>query len=369
MKVKTSYMKKARKGYIGAQKGNNQLAAVAKCCEYCDTLFCPTHRSRICCSDYCLKARRAAIVRSNAKISLCACGEEGIKKYRRRYCSESCKQEFIDKTYLVTTPNGQVFDSRKRGERPKPEAINCVVCGKLWYWDTSRGRSQKPKACKACASIIGSRAAVVVNIRRAVCRIAHPRLCAAESCDTWFDAAPGMMRRKPALYCSVKCRGIGLRKDPDRVQVDRHAARRLRYTEFWQTHCRRCSSRCSASMKSPGGPRYCGDRCRNDAYRDARRNVGNHRRRAKKYGCEYHPGISTKKVAERDNYRCQLCHGKVVPSKRNGEYNPMSWSIGHIVAMSKGGAHSWDNVQCECIGCNVKKGTKTIGQLSMPWAV
>jgi 5-methylcytosine-specific restriction endonuclease McrA len=93
--------------------------------------------------------------------------------------------------------------------------------------------------------------------------------------------------------------------------------------------------------------------------------TSNHRRRARKYGGSYTSGINAKSVAERDGYKCKLC-GVQLDDYQNG-YKPNAWSVGHIVPMSQGGDHSWENVQAECVSCNSHKQTKSFGQLNMPW--
>jgi 5-methylcytosine-specific restriction endonuclease McrA len=50
----------------------------------------------------------------------------------------------------------------------------------------------------------------------------------------------------------------------------------------------------------------------------------------------------------------------------NNVPHPRSPTVDHIIAISLGiKGHTWDNVQCACWQCNVKKGAKAIGQLRM----
>lgn len=83
-----------------------------------------------------------------------------------------------------------------------------------------------------------------------------------------------------------------------------------------------------------------------------------HRHRAKKYGCDYDPGVTLKKLVARDGLECKIC-GQMC------DWNDHSWSkysgplypsIDHIVPMSKGGGHVWENVQVAHIICNSEKG-------------
>lgn len=72
----------------------------------------------------------------------------------------------------------------------------------------------------------------------------------------------------------------------------------------------------------------------------------------------FEKGITAKKVAFRDSFICQLC-GYFVKPYRQSDYSPLGWSVGHIIPLSRGGDHTWDNVQCECVNCNSKKHTMT----------
>ena len=76
--------------------------------------------------------------------------------------------------------------------------------------------------------------------------------------------------------------------------------------------------------------------------------------------------ITLQKVAERDHNQCQIC-GLFVDwsdyiqkdtSKICGRMYP---SVDHIIPISLGGLHSWDNVQLAHRKCNSRKGNKYVG--------
>jgi 5-methylcytosine-specific restriction endonuclease McrA len=94
-----------------------------------------------------------------------------------------------------------------------------------------------------------------------------------------------------------------------------------------------------------------------ESRRKAKRNQTNwkHTQRAVLYGCgPSDKGITAEKLAKRDNYTCQECGCAVVPHP--GGYLANGWTVGHIIPMSAGGPHTWDNTQCECHECNTRKG-------------
>ena len=61
------------------------------------------------------------------------------------------------------------------------------------------------------------------------------------------------------------------------------------------------------------------------------------------------PSISTKNVLRRDGGLCAYCGGKAA-------------SIDHVVPVSRGGQHVWENVVAACMPCNHKKGNKLVSE-------
>jgi hypothetical protein len=82
------------------------------------------------------------------------------------------------------------------------------------------------------------------------------------------------------------------------------------------------------------------------------RDDGRHKRRAWKANAANHEVVSAEEVFKRDGYRCQICG-----TKTRGKFPALtSPSLDHIIPLSKGGEHSYLNVQCACFGCNSRKG-------------
>lgn len=73
--------------------------------------------------------------------------------------------------------------------------------------------------------------------------------------------------------------------------------------------------------------------------------------RCRKYGVKYEP-VNRIKVYEKDKYKCYLCKRKVVISD---EYRPDQATLDHIVPLSLGGSHTYDNVRTCCMLCNGKR--------------
>ena len=134
--------------------------------------------------------------------------------------------------------------------------------------------------------------------------------------------------------------------------------------------CKECGRKYTPRqyMKSQGlilysNPGYCSHECKRKATNRSRKaapsgRTGDYYKRARKYGCEYVPGITLKKLIKRDGLRCAICGEMCDPSDHSwSEYSgPMHPSMDHKIPMAKGGGHTWNNVQVAHIICNSRKG-------------
>ena len=123
---------------------------------------------------------------------------------------------------------------------------------------------------------------------------------------------------------------------------------------------------CGVRFRS-GNPKklYCSTKCSNRAMwrRKSRRrgNQSTHVARAKRYGVEYDRSITLNRLIERDGMTCYLC-GKTCTKDDNrwGSFGPDYPTIDHVIPLSKGGTHTWDNVRVACGICNELKGDEVI---------
>jgi 5-methylcytosine-specific restriction endonuclease McrA len=89
------------------------------------------------------------------------------------------------------------------------------------------------------------------------------------------------------------------------------------------------------------------------------KNVGGHyRKRMLNYNLttEYEEGITLKRVRAKYNDVCQIC-GLLVDDTaiENGHIKRLYPTIDHIIPLSKGGSHTWDNVRLAHMSCNAGK--------------
>lgn len=104
---------------------------------------------------------------------------------------------------------------------------------------------------------------------------------------------------------------------------------------------------------------HCSKECRRSHERHNLKNSKtdrHHRERALRNGVDYVPGITLRKLVQKNGLTCALCGGKCNwKDKRYGDCGPKYPSIDHIIPLSKGGAHTWENVQVAHFECNSNK--------------
>jgi hypothetical protein len=176
-------------------------------------------------------------------------------------------------------------------------------------------------------------------------KLRYARVCASPSCGRDF-----MAKMPDANFCSSKCRS----KVYNRKKQERSRDRSPRKCGF-----------CEVAFTPDYGDlrqKYCSIACQL-SYRYRATSGTTHRRRARKFGCEYEK-VDKLSVFERDGWRCKIC-GIKTPRSKMGKRIEGAPELGHVVSLRDGGPHSYSNTQCECFGCNRSKGSKSLGQLQL----
>jgi 5-methylcytosine-specific restriction endonuclease McrA len=106
--------------------------------------------------------------------------------------------------------------------------------------------------------------------------------------------------------------------------------------------CRRCGK---ALVDATGARRYCTRACRRAVQRKTRK---------AKIRRGYVEAVSLTVLRERDNGTCRIC-GRPVDFARRSPH-PAAATIDHVVALSRGGEHSYRNTQLAHLRCNSEKG-------------
>lgn len=266
--------------------------------------------------------RGSSVADSNYKRFKCNhCAKEFEAKKEKRYCSRVCNVTY-NKKHKITIPRAEYV--AKMRENAVGNFV-CEYCGK----DSYRGMS---------------------------------------------GTNPG-----PSRFCSMACRtaktvAAGDLADMARQEYRRNvlpeieALRRIaRYVEkplIFRCNCLHCDA--AMIVRRNGGlhKKVC-DTCA-AALLKTLRAISKAKRRAVERGVEAH-SINPIAVFERDKWKCRLC-GVSTPRALRGTYEPRAPELDHILPLSKGGSHTWGNVQCACRACNGAKSNKPLGQFSFDMA-
>lgn len=86
------------------------------------------------------------------------------------------------------------------------------------------------------------------------------------------------------------------------------------------------------------------------------------------YGCDYEEGITLPRIINKYSGICQLCGMPVNESDRKGNSIGKKYpTIDHIIPLSKGGSHTWGNVQLAHMACNSSKCDKITEKRKEVW--
>lgn len=147
-----------------------------------------------------------------------------------------------------------------------------------------------------------------------------------------------------AKYCSDNCykETISLYRSDCEVCGSRFKGRKGRANKF-------CSRECYHNSLGSGG--FVPHKTINST------TDYNSMKRAKRYGVQVE-GVNTLEVFERDGWTCGICNERV--DKDIPYPCGKSASLDHIIPMSKGGGHTYDNTQLAHLKCNLKKNDNVI---------
>lgn len=155
------------------------------------------------------------------------------------------------------------------------------------------------------------------------------------------EIAESLSLRRVCINCGRRHVGKGDICSPCNLVASEH--RRL--------HCKRCGVRHTEPPTT--SPRYC-DPCKALADKEQRKQDRYNRKQRERAGTVAGAGpIKRLVVFERDNWTCKACGCRcVLHSQPRGTTQA---TIDHIIPLSKGGTHTYDNVQLLCRECNERK--------------
>lgn len=280
----------------------------------------------------------------------------------RRMCSAECGAR---RKLHYRPPVRYRRDCARCGEAftaSKPSALYCGrTCKKAasekrkratGWRKPSGSRPWEDRPCRQCAE----RFAVRKDNDRAFCGDACKQAWARSGTQARQVRRAGLLKEVRSLR-SIR-RGMTGRL----ARCEALKARRERAA----TPCEQCGLPVGgrATRQGGSGTRFCSTACYrlSDSFRDAKR-ISRATRKARQRGAQVEP-VNPIKVFERDGWRCHLCGGKTIKSKR-GTYHPKAPELDHIVPIGRGGEHSYRNTACAHRACNHAKSDSIVGQPSL----
>lgn len=201
----------------------------------------------------------------------------------------------------------------------------CIDCGHRW---TKNIRTHDNARCEYCARshAVHKRYAILHNHRtqRTACSSHRNYEWICLNCGKKFHTTT----KRPRKYCGASCS-----------------------REHFLSCQRTCETCRVCGVAVTKGRWYC-DRCREEL-RKKRRSIYKRKRRAVIKGSLDNEDIDVVKVYDRDAWICGICGRPVDPHKHYPD--PLSVSLDHRKPLSKGGTHTYDNVQCSHLECNIRK--------------
>lgn len=299
-------------------------------CEYCGAEFVPNKRSksqkycsRTCCRSADRDRKRINYVGKREKVCI-QCGKE-LPKYKTRFCSLLCQRIY----------SGAIYD---HGELTKI----CVICGKEFKTFKSRQICCSPQCTKVNDNKYDP------DKDRARYQRLHPN---AKSMEQIMAES---QERKVRIKAETAERKAARDAKQGKIRAKKLKEKQKRI-EYWQQYsaihfCEECGQAFAAFYPTT---KYCSQKCAKARYKT--------KDRLKDITVD--KGITVKQIARRDKNICQLC-GQPVDwddyiikdgVQICGDYYP---SRDHIIPISKGGLHKWDNVQLAHRICNSRKQDK-----------
>lgn len=263
-----------------------------------------------------------------------------------------------------TQPNGSTGPTSTATDRPVKKMV--VFMGEL----NSRQADGASRVCGSCGAQYEP-----IRVNQKYC--GNPcswdkgwqREC--EGCGEQYQT-----RHSDQRYCSKPCAfkhgDLGAKAHPAKADSvmykrwSRKAARSMKKQrklalrrEFLATKIRTCPECEQAYEAEYYGQVYCSKTCQ----RRKKTRTKTPLLRARKHGV-VSEAIDPIKVFVRDDWKCQQCNCET-PRELRGGIEDNAPEMDHIVPLSKGGSHTYENVQCLCRKCNGIKSDTHFTDLDM----
>jgi len=260
-----------------------------------------------------------------------------------KYCSDDCFAEVKRKANLRT------YHKNHKGWKPNPVAMrrvleseekrrqwlrNSVPDGFEYLGDWTGGNTKVSLKCLKHGEVVSRNIDTLRSssgIRCKICRAEYLREYGKKR--TVYGSREGYLAEVA-------------RQKEEREQAKHESRKRIVVCDVcgkqfitYNPQQKRCSTECAKAHKRGKQPSK------------------NHRKRIRMYGGEYDRSVTLKRLIERDGLRCKIC-GEMCDTndhRWSKWFGPLYPTLDHVIPLSKGGGHTWDNVQVAHAICNSTK--------------
>lgn len=267
----------------------------------------------------------------------------------QEYCNNKCKTElnnkrktkqceYCHKDFVAKSLGKNRFCSRECSYESMKihDDYNCKNCGKQVKYKSNQSNIYCSKKCYSEYTQDQNKLKPI-NMKL----YSNVYFINCKQCNNLFTS-----QKQNYCYCSSKCsNNFSYYNSKPIYKRECNVCNKIFQTKFKTQN--QCSNDCIDIFKKQKNKEL------NRKHRQCRKHTG----RAKKFNVKYESGISINKLLKRDGTKCLIC-GKEVLKKNMSGYHKDNATIGHIISLSNGGNHSMNNIQLECMECNVKKGNR-----------
>lgn len=297
-----------------------------------------------------------------------ACKREHARELNRRRASRKkakrIEQWSLSRCRLCSCLLSLVAHAGRRG----PLREYCSHCYKI---ARNGNRDRYVKACNYCGAEYPTRRRDQRYCSQKCAALASRRFVSlsCRHCGKMFDAAPSAERSR--VYCSIECKTNGRRIWRTCAGCGHQFNRPVHGTMPHQDKGKYCTRSCYLDHR--WGKNRPGKRSSpSEIDRACRRSLGmSLRKRCKHYGVPFDPACTREAVCERDGWICQQCgvkchKGRCRINKRTRKMSKRNAEHDHIIPLSRRDptkGNTFDNSQCLCRRCNMRKANRGGGQL------
>lgn len=306
-----------------------------KICEYCGAEFKTSKSNQKYCSRKCNQESYKAhqrMVYVGKRESACVICVQPLPKFKTRYCSDGCRRQ----ANIVRAGKG---DEHPHGLLTKI----CTVCGREF-------QTYKSRQLTCSADCSEERRKQLGNERN---RKRYAKKARAAGIRSMEDIHAQSLERKTQIAAERAVRQEERQKEINARREER-ARIKAENIAYWQNFRERRICECCGEEYIAKHPlsKYCSDKCG--------RQFRKQQRKDRYAGIMADKNITLKRLAKRDGDICQICGERVdwfdkIRTEKTVICGDMYPSIDHIYPISKGGVHSWDNVQLAHRKCNTLK--------------